>query len=113
MECAEKLCSIHPGHVHAGQDRGELSHKGRTRECEGSCELAVGAGPVAWKRRGLTTDSSGLVRKEGGLPLNPGLQGCHREVTVPKHLLGVCVCVCVSVCMCVRERQKQRERIRY
>lgn len=32
------------------QDPGELV-QGRARECEQSCELGVGAGPVGWERR--------------------------------------------------------------
>lgn len=36
--------AIHPGPVHAGQDDGEPSHKGRTREYEQNCELGVGQG---------------------------------------------------------------------
>lgn len=52
LECAENFCCIYTWSLHAGQGHGELSHAGRTRQCEQSCGLGVGLGAASWRRRG-------------------------------------------------------------
>lgn len=60
LECAENFCCIYTWSLHAGQGHGELSHEGRTRQCEQSCGLGVGLGQHPGEGgEGATMDTSG------------------------------------------------------
>ena len=104
LECAEKFCYIHPGPVHAGQDDGEPSHKGRTRAYEQNCELGVGEGQEVGRGGGLTTDRSGLVRREGESSSKSRFARMSQRSHSSEAPTG---CVCVCVCVYDTERENK------